>query len=100
VLTVDDDKKRVSNVRTLFAGSSSREQVAHVDLPDWTQGTWLTAGSPGINAPSVQINRTQLIITNSADRNILYDLRLTRVRSSKRLRKNVLLLKAYSLERW
>lgn len=66
-----------------------------VQLPDWLHGRWLTSG---INTNVIYLNNTQLIMKINDEQTILYDIKLTRLMSSRRHQENIVRVKGKSLE--
>ena len=71
-----------------------------MQLPEWTQGKWLSIGTTTTDTRTVYINETQLIIKMNGDQAIVHDLRFTRLMSSKRPTAHTFRLKAKSLDQW
>ena len=88
------------NLFFLHQGTSGRHYESIIQLPDWIHGRWFTMGTSGINTNTVDINNTQLMMKINDEQALVYDLRFTRIMSTKRQQDNIIRIKAKSLEQW
>ncbi|CAF4240271.1 unnamed protein product, partial [Rotaria sp. Silwood2] len=58
---------------------SNKHYESKVQMPDWTQGIWLSIGTDRINTNTFYINQSQLIIKINDDRIIKHDLQFLRI---------------------
>ncbi|CAF1243594.1 unnamed protein product [Adineta steineri] len=80
-------------VLNVLPSTSHHQFESKTQLPQWTHGKWLTIGTN-----IVYINNTQFIMKTHDEQKILYDLRFTRILTSRRQHENAIRIKAKSLE--
>jgi hypothetical protein len=74
---------------------------SNIQLPTWTQGTWLSIATNGMNINTLYINKTQLIMKMNSKGIIKHDLEFVRVIQNKQQEHNdSIRLRAKSLEQW
>ena len=73
----------------------------NIQLPKWTQGTWLSIATNGMNTNTFYINKTQLIMKMNGKGIIKHDLEFIRVMQNKQQEHDASVhLRAKSLEQW
>ncbi|CAF1241164.1 unnamed protein product [Rotaria sp. Silwood1] len=77
---------------------SNKYYESKVQMPDWTQGIWLSIRTDRINTNTFLINQSQLIMKMNDDQIIKYDLKFQRIIQNQQQHEKSIYIRAKSLE--